>query len=170
MSAIKRPSLGKLRRTSVEEILRAEEIAATRSTELAEMAGRIREMEEAYPSLCGMPGPGEEEMPEGLRGVYAAQTARYDALAKLLMQDYPLARQTALQRQQETRNKAGELVLSSSVAVFIHRIMATAALYVPAMQKNRFEEQAREVYADFLRENPGAVLARAGEQQEGIQG
>ncbi len=160
----------KLRLTTAEEIEQADAIFRARSSELTDMAGRIREMEEAYPSLAGLPGPGEDEMPEGLRGVYAAQTARYDTLCKQLMIDYPLSLQTALQRQQETRNKAGELVLSSSVAVFIHRIMATAALYVPPTHKGRFEEQAREVYADFLRENPGAVLARAGEQQEGIQG
>lgn len=151
----------KLRLTTTRELEAAEEIFAARTREADEMGGRIRDMEQAYPSLCGLPGPDEEDMPEGLRATYDKAVTRYDQLARFLM-EYPTTLQQALLKQQETRNKAGELVSSLSVGIFIQRIISVAKKFVPGSQLGQFEAESAEVYAEFLRANPAAILSRAG--------
>lgn len=153
----------KLRLTTAAELEVASRLFEDRQSEAQAMGQRIRDMEQAYPGLCGL-DEGGEELPEGLQAVYDKQVYRYDNLTKFLM-EYPGVLQTALQKQQDTRNKAGELVSSLSVGVFIQRIIAAAKQFVPASHAGRFEELANEVYLDFLRENPAAVLSRAGSQR-----
>ena len=155
----------KLRLTTQREIEDATRLQQTRLFECEKLGERIREMEEAHPRLCGLPEAGEEEMPEGLQAVYDKQVFRYDQLSRFLM-EYPATLQTALQKQQDTRNKAGELVSSLSVGIFIQRIMAVAKRYVPAAYAGRFDQEAEEVYLDFLRQNPAALLSKAGKDRE----
>jgi len=164
MTMVPRKAL-KLKLTTQEEIDKAGVIYASQVEEFGKIESRLAEMEAKFPSLWGDVDTATEELPEGLQVKYDKLVLRRDALAKTLMMDYPSALQATLEKQQNTRNKAGELVSSVSVASFIVRIMALKR-FVSNEQMHRFEAEAREIYEDFLRENPAALLSRAGEQRE----
>lgn len=163
MTMVPRKTL-KLKLTTQEEIDKAGSIYNSQVEEFGKVETRMAELEAKFPSLWGDVDTATEELPEGLQVKYDKLVMRRDALAKTLM-EFPGVLQAALEKQQNTRNKAGELVSSTSVGVFILRMMALKSL-VPAQQQSRYEAEAREIYEDFLRENPAAILSRAGAQRE----
>jgi len=155
----------KLKASSSEaELAAAVTVYHDRVDEYVSVKQRLAQLEQLHPWLTGL-HERPEELPTGVTTLYNNLIQRADSLAKEV-HAFPLTMQTTILKQVETQQKRGLLVTVTSVARFMTRVITIASKYIDGHKLSAFREEAQLVYEDFQRENPAAVLARAGEHRE----
>lgn len=149
--------------TSETELLVAVEVFHEIRAELIRLQEQQTELEGEHPWL--LTGVDLPEETSGPVKVYGGVTGRIDKLRQDIL-TFPQAEQMTIMRQEETRQKRGELVLASSVLGAMQEAFIVARKYVPALQRGSLDGDMKLILDRFRQQNPGAILSAAGAQRE----
>lgn len=143
-----------------DEIASADRVFARMEAQFEELVARRKALEALYPWLIdaqNRPDP----VPKGVIGAYEGTLRELGDLRKDML-GWPKLRQSTLKEQLATRQLSGQLILASTVAVFIVQIVTRARKYVQPQYAAAFEQEAKAIYDEFIRANPGAQFAEGG--------
>jgi hypothetical protein len=149
--------------TTGDENAVADAVFQRAADEIEELYARQREMEKKYPGLIDVQYA--KSVPEAALPMYLSLIKRQEVLRKDIHL-YSKEKQVTLLRQQEARQKSGELVPAWSVAEFLVRMSKITQKYARPEMMAALRQELKGVQDEFMQQNPAAVLERGAQINE----